>query len=109
MGPRITLQTQRILAAFLAEPRTSLYGLEIANAAGLPSGTIYPTLARLEGAGWVESDWEAADASTMGRPRRRYYRLTGEGERLARLELGATVHELEKGLIRGGAGRRVQP
>src|SRR5208282_1432231 len=50
-------------------------------ATGLPSGTIYPILARLERIGWVDSDWEDPDAHIAeGRPRRRYYRLTRAGE-----------------------------
>ncbi|HNQ07536.1 MAG TPA: helix-turn-helix transcriptional regulator [Tetrasphaera sp.] len=46
-------------------------------------------LARLEGVGWLTSDWEDVDASAAGRPRRRYYRLTGEGIHTARAALAA--------------------
>jgi PadR family transcriptional regulator len=82
--PRMTLQVQLVLGEMLSEPAESRYGLDLGTATGLPSGTIYPILARLEGIGWVESDWEDPDAHiTEGRPRRRYYRLTREGAECA--------------------------
>lgn len=49
----------------------------------LRSGTIYPLLARLERAEWLESKWEEIDPAEVGRPRRRLYRLTGQGEGVA--------------------------
>ena len=79
--PRCTFQTQVLLAVLLREPLTEHYGLELAKAAGLPTGTIYPILARLEQAGWLESAWEEVDESKAGRRRRRYYRLTAAGFR----------------------------
>ena len=49
---------------------------------GLPSGTIYPALRRLESFELVASDWEKdANARKEGRPRRRYYTLTQMGRR----------------------------
>ena len=49
---------------------------------GLPSGTIYPALRRLESFAFVASDWEKdANARKEGRPRRRYYTLTQMGRR----------------------------
>ncbi len=75
-GVRMTLQTQLVLRAFLADPQQRRYGLELCDMVGLPSGTIYPILARLEQIGWLESDWEEAAA---GRPRRRFYRLAPDG------------------------------
>jgi PadR family transcriptional regulator PadR len=78
-GPRMTIPTQLVLQALLEDPQRELYGRELGEAAGLPSGTIHPILARLEGCGWLESRWEDVDASTAGRPARRYYRLTPNG------------------------------
>lgn len=92
--PRVTAQTQAVLAALLEDPTTPLYGLEISNAVGSPSGTIYPILARLETAGWVESQWEDIDPAIEGRRRRRYYRLTPEGERASRDALAAVARRL---------------
>jgi DNA-binding PadR family transcriptional regulator len=45
----------------------------------LPSGTVHPILARLEAIRWLESSWEDVDSTVVGRPRRRYYRLSDEG------------------------------
>lgn len=72
----------------LAEPTQEMYGLQICSEAGLPSGTIHPILARLEGLGWLESHWEDhVSAHQEGRPRRRYYRLTTDGAERARIAL----------------------
>jgi DNA-binding PadR family transcriptional regulator len=98
--PPQTPQTQAVLAALMSDVREPHYGLEIAREAGLASGTIYPILARLERAGWVESEWENVDQSEVGRRRRRYYRLTAEGERAARNELAAEADRLHRiGLV----------
>jgi PadR family transcriptional regulator, regulatory protein PadR len=86
-GPRMTLQTQLVLRALLERPTDERYGLELCEAAGLPSGTIHPILARLEGMGWLESRWEDVDPATAGRPRRPYYRLTPDGAQRARTAL----------------------
>ena len=87
---RPTLQTQRVLRVFLSLPEESHYGLELAKSAGLPTGTIYPILARLEGAGWVRSTWEDIDEAAEGRRRRRYYQVTGKGQRNGRALLEET-------------------
>jgi PadR family transcriptional regulator, regulatory protein PadR len=99
--PKMSVQTQAILAALLQDVTRPQYGLEMAKAAGLPSGTIYPLLARLEREGWVESEPEDIDASSVGRPPRRYYRLTGEGARVARAEIKRTVDRLRPSVSRG--------
>ncbi|MGH3695960.1 MAG: PadR family transcriptional regulator [Pseudonocardiaceae bacterium] len=87
----MTLPTQLVLRAMLAEPTQEMYGLQIGQAAELPSGTIHPILARLEGCGWLESHWEDIEPAKVGRPRRRYYRLSAEGAEYARTAL-ARVH-----------------
>ncbi len=79
-APRMTLPTQAVLRALLADPARERYGLELCDLAGLPGGTVYPILARLERLGWVESRWEEPSAhEEAGRPRRRYYRITPDG------------------------------
>ena len=83
-APRMTIPTQLVLRALLADPSKELYGVEIGAAAGLPSGTVHPILARLETVGWLESRWEEIDPRVEGRPARRYYRLTPDGMELAR-------------------------
>ena len=86
-GPRMTIPTQLVLRALLAEPTQEMYGLQICAAAGLPSGTTHPILARLEGLGWLQSRWEDASPREEGRPRRRYYRLTEDGAEQARISM----------------------
>lgn len=90
---RMTLQTQLVLRALLDEPAQQRYGLELCDLVGLPSGTIYPILARLERVGWVDSVWEDPAAHEQaGRPRRRFYRLTPDGADQARAAL-ARAHQ----------------
>jgi DNA-binding PadR family transcriptional regulator len=58
------------------------YGFDIIDHTGLPSGTVYPALSRLERDGYVRSAWENdAHAHREGRPARRYYRITAPGTR----------------------------
>ena len=57
------------------------YGFDIIDATGLPGGTVYPALRRLEGAGYLTSRWEeAAIAQVEPRPPRKYYALTRSGQ-----------------------------
>ncbi len=80
------------------------FGLDMMDATGLPSGTVYPTLARMEARDFVESEWEnEAVAKAEGRPRRRYYRLTPAGARA----LSEAVERL--GLIAGEASGAIEP
>jgi PadR family transcriptional regulator PadR len=90
----MSMQTQAVLAALLQRPAEERYGLELARDAGLAGGTIYPILARLEAAGWLESFWEKIDPVAAGRRPRRYYRLTAEGEREGSAVLRATMARL---------------
>lgn len=56
------------------------YGFDIMDITGLPSGTVYPALRRLEESGLVASKWEKhAIAQAEQRPPRKYYELTREG------------------------------
>ncbi|WP_370132597.1 PadR family transcriptional regulator [Streptacidiphilus sp. EB103A] len=81
--PRLTGLTVRVLA-ILAGASGPCYGRELAHAAGIATGTLYPMLARLIEAGWIEARWEnPAEAEGTGRPRRHYYGLTTEGAAIA--------------------------
>jgi DNA-binding PadR family transcriptional regulator len=52
---------------------------------GLPDGTVYPVLRRMEASGHLRSEWEAeAEATAEKRPQRRYYQLTEAGLALLR-------------------------
>lgn len=81
--PRITAETLKVLAA-IGAGAGSASGTVIAKETRLASGTLYPILMRLERAGWVSSEWEVASPQDLGRPRRRFYRLTGKGAAYAR-------------------------
>jgi PadR family transcriptional regulator PadR len=65
----------------MSDRKRELSGAEIAKLSKLSSGTLYPILYRLEEFGWLDSRWESGDPTVLGRPRRRYYRITGEGAR----------------------------
>jgi DNA-binding PadR family transcriptional regulator len=57
------------------------YGTDIMERTGLPSGTVYPTLSRMDERGYLRSRWEEREtADAERRPRRRYYRLTPSGK-----------------------------
>lgn len=54
-------------------------------------GTLYKALARMTDAGLLESSWEDAEtAESAGRPRRRLYTVSGEGERAYRAATAAS-------------------
>ena len=56
------------------------YGFDIMDITGLPSGTVYPALRRLEHADLVASTWEKHEvAQSESRPPRKYYALTKAG------------------------------
>ncbi|MBX9599548.1 MAG: PadR family transcriptional regulator [Bryobacteraceae bacterium] len=73
-----TLPTALILQAL---ERGYRHGFDIMDATGLPSGTVYPALRRLEKEGLVTARWEQEDAAHAdNRPARRYYELNEFGE-----------------------------
>lgn len=81
MPPRLTHATSLVLRAIATN---HVHGFQIMEVTGLPSGTVYPVLRRLELQGYLASTWEAEDeAHDAGRPRRRLYRLTRLGVELA--------------------------
>jgi DNA-binding PadR family transcriptional regulator len=56
------------------------HGFDIMDATGLPSGTVYPILRRLDREGLLTSAWEKpAIAQREQRPPRRYYDITPAG------------------------------
>lgn len=57
------------------------FGLDVMEVTGLPSGTVYPALRRLERDELVLSKWESEkDATANNRPARRYYEVTKAGK-----------------------------
>lgn len=83
----MTVQTLMVIKVLLDDPLGDHYGLAISKQARLPTGSVYPILARLERAGWVSSDWERIDPVVEGRRPRRYYSLTGFGRQRGRQAL----------------------
>ena len=60
----------------------SRYGFDLMEATGLPSGTVYPALRRLEQLVLIQSRWEKeSKALAEQRPARKYYKLTALGEK----------------------------
>lgn len=56
------------------------YGFDIMAVTGLPSGTVYPALRRLEDSGFVVSRWEESSiAHRQHRPVRKYYEVSDAG------------------------------
>jgi PadR family transcriptional regulator PadR len=79
-GPRLSHTSAMILQAIGAG---HIYGYMVMEVTGLPSGTVYPALRRLERDELIRSQWERqsiADAEL--RPARKYYKLTRPGEGL---------------------------
>lgn len=80
MGRLFSL-TYPTAAVLLAIRSGHCYGFDIMDATGLPDGTVYPILRRLERRGVLAGEWEdEAEAKAEQRPQRRYYRLTPVGE-----------------------------
>ena len=94
MPPKVRLshQSLRVLRAFLdafnEDVRAELAGAELMRVARVSSGTLYPILLRFEKAGLLESRWEEETPESLGRPRRRFYRMTQAGAQVAHEALG---------------------
>ncbi|MBB5077511.1 PadR family transcriptional regulator [Nonomuraea endophytica] len=84
---RLTTTVATVLRIFLEDVSEPRYGFELMKHAKVQSGTLYPILARLEAAGWIEGRREVVDARHEGRPPRRLYLLTGGGATAARQAL----------------------
>ena len=91
---RITLAVACVLRELLADVRRPRYGYDLMRATGYPSGKLYPILARLQHAGWLDRRAEEVDASQAGRPPRFLYSLTADGTECARQELATLSAQL---------------
>ena len=79
MTIRLTFSTTAVMQAVAAGNR---HGFDIMDATGLPDGTVYPALRRLQHAGYLSSQWEDEKrAFAKGRPARRNYKLTPVGRK----------------------------
>jgi DNA-binding PadR family transcriptional regulator len=86
---RVPRAERRVLLVLLSGA-ANLSGYPLARAARVSSGRVYVVLDRLENLGWVTGEWESPDPLPDGRPRRRFYRLTGKGRSEAMAVLGLT-------------------
>ena len=76
--PKLSHTAAMILQAIHAG---QIYGFSVMTMTGLPSGTVYPAMRRLERDGLIASRWEQqAIADAEQRPPRKYYRLTRTGK-----------------------------
>lgn len=85
------------------------HGFDIIEATDLPGSTVYPTLARLEDAGLVASEWEEAGiAQREKRPPRRYYSLRPAGRKAlaAGLERYRAIERIPLAAPRAARARR---
>ena len=74
------------------------YGFDVMDSTDLPSGTVYPALSRLEGMGYLTSDWQNPEESQRRRrPPRKYYTITDRG-RVALSEAAARIRALDSAL-----------
>jgi PadR family transcriptional regulator, regulatory protein PadR len=97
---RLTYPTALVLQALLDGNH---HGFDIMEATGLPSGTVYPILRRLDAEGCVRSRWEKDGvARKEQRPPRRYYELTAGGKTIAfdARERAQSMAEAGKRLLR---------
>ena len=77
-GPRLSHTSAMILQAIGAG---HIYGYTVMEVTGLPSGTIYPALRRMERDRLIRSQQERQSiADAEQRPSRKYYKLTRSGE-----------------------------
>jgi PadR family transcriptional regulator, regulatory protein PadR len=76
--PKLSHTAALILQAISAG---HVYGFSVMEVTGLPSGTVYPALRRLERDELIRSHWEPQSiADAEQRPQRKYYRLTRGGK-----------------------------
>jgi DNA-binding PadR family transcriptional regulator len=94
MGRRRSHEAKLVLQILLDAPTDQAYGLQVVRATGLPAGSVYGILRRLEDEGLLSSRWEQLDSAEAGRPPRRYYQLNGSGRRVAQLETAGERHAL---------------
>jgi PadR family transcriptional regulator, regulatory protein PadR len=97
---RITLAVLHVLRQFTDDVSKPRYGYDLMRATGYQSGKLYPILARLAAAGWLDRSREAIDPAEEGRPVRQTYTLSREGAVRARPVLAEQTAQL--------GGRRLQ-
>lgn len=103
--PRLSRSAVHVLHALAHGAR---YGFDIIDRTGLGSATVYPTLGKLEDAGFIASTWEdVMVARSEKRPLRRYYTLRADGRKalLQELDRDRALQDLPRSL----RARRTKP
>ena len=78
-APKLSHTSAMMLQAIAAG---HVYGYTVMEVTGLPSGTVYPALRRMERDELIRSQWERQSvADAEQRPPRKYYKLTRTGEK----------------------------
>jgi DNA-binding PadR family transcriptional regulator len=78
-APKLSHTSALMLQAIAAG---HVYGYTVMEVTGLPSGTVYPALRRMERDRLIRSQWERQSiADAEQRPPRKYYKLTRAGEK----------------------------
>jgi DNA-binding PadR family transcriptional regulator len=99
--PRLTHITALILQAV---DSGFVYGFSIMEMTGLPSGTVYPAMRRMEADLLIRSRWERQEiADREQRPPRKYYQLTSTGK--TALETSLKRYPLLQRLVPTGGTR----
>jgi DNA-binding PadR family transcriptional regulator len=86
-APRFTVRGLKLLRIFLDDVERERPGSELMTLTGLASGNLYPILHSFEKMGLLSSRWEEGDPSELGRPLRRFYKITKHGKFAARKAL----------------------
>lgn len=76
-------QTTRVLAEFVENPNSCLYGYELLKRTGLRPGTLYTIINRLEDQNVLTSEWAGVDLDGDTSRPHRTYKLTEEGKAFA--------------------------
>ena len=85
----LTPKQADVVKLFLEDPAKGRYGYELMQLTGQSSSYLYPTLAKLEKAGWLSAGKEDVDPRKAGRPPRRVYWISGAAAAAARVQLEA--------------------
>lgn len=80
----LTRAVRVVLAELIADPTQAQYVEQLHSSTKLSIGQMYGVLARLEAVQWLESGWDAPTSMQQGWPRRRHYRLSGDGLAMAK-------------------------
>jgi len=105
-GPRLTLATKLVLAAFMNHLLEGLHGYDLMKMTGLSSGSLYPILHRLEKYQLITGEWE--EEIKPGKPRRRKYTFTPTGIVKAEL-LGEELLRFREALLPHPRNRHPTP